>query len=109
MVRALVAALLVGVTAPAVGIYLVQRRMALIGDGIGHIALTGVAVGFLLNASPVHTAVLGATAGAVAIELVRQHTKTSGDIALAILFYGGIAGGVVLISLTKEGTNATLQ
>ncbi len=42
MQRALIAALLVGVTAPAVGIHLVQRRQALMGDGIGHIALTGV-------------------------------------------------------------------
>lgn len=106
---ALTGAILVGLVAPTVGIYLVQRRMALIGDGIGHIALTGVAVGFLLNASPVLTAVAVSAAGAIAIELVRQHTKTSGDIALAILFYGGIAGGVVLISLSEQGTNATLQ
>ena len=42
MQRALLAALLVGLTAPVVGVYLVQRRLALIGDGLGHVALTGV-------------------------------------------------------------------
>ena len=47
MQRALIAALLVGLTAPAVGVYLVQRRLALIGDGMGHVALTGVALGLL--------------------------------------------------------------
>jgi zinc transport system permease protein len=108
MQRALVAALLVGLAAPAVGVFLVQRRLALMGDGIGHIALTGVALGFLLGTAPVLTAVVVATAGAVVIELVRQQGRTSGDVALALMFYGGIAGGVLLISLAPGGTNANL-
>lgn len=108
MQRALVAALLVGVAAPAVGVFLVQRRLALMGDGIGHIALTGVALGFLLGTAPVLTAVVVATLGAVVIELVRQSGRTSGDVALALMFYGGIAGGVLLIGLSSEGTNANL-
>ena len=108
MQRALVAALLVGVAAPAVGVFLVQRRLALMGDGIGHIALTGVALGFLLGTAPVLTAVVVATVGAVVIELVRQSGRTSGDVALALMFYGGIAGGVLLIGLSAEGTNANL-
>ena len=102
MQRALLAALLVGLTAPVVGIYLVQRRLALIGDGIGHVALAGVAVGLLTGAAPVWTALLAAVAGAVAIELIRARGRTSGDVALAVLFYGGIAGGVVLISQAPE-------
>ena len=108
MQRALLAALLVGLTAPAVGVFLVQRRLALMGDGIGHVALTGVALGFLLGAAPVLTAIVVATVGAVVIELVRQRGRTSGDVALALLFYGGIAGGVLLIGLSDTGTNANL-
>ncbi|HVM29130.1 MAG TPA: metal ABC transporter permease [Mycobacteriales bacterium] len=108
MQRALVAALLVGLAAPAVGVFLVQRRLALMGDGIGHVALTGVALGFLLGTAPVLTAVVVATLGAVVIELVRQQGRTSGDVALALMFYGGIAGGVLLISLAPGGTNANL-
>ena len=108
MQRALLAALLVGLAAPAVGVFLVQRRLALMGDGIGHIALTGVALGFLLGTAPVLTAVVVATVGAVVIELVRQQGRTSGDVALALMFYGGIAGGVLLIGLSSEGSNANL-
>jgi zinc transport system permease protein len=108
MQRALVAAVLVGLTAPAVGVFLVQRRLALMGDGIGHVALTGVALGFLLGTAPVLTAVVVATIGAVVIELVRQQGRTGGDVALALLFYGGIAGGVLLISLSPGGSNANL-
>ncbi len=106
--KALIAAVLVGLTAPAVGTYLVQRRLALMGDGIGHVALTGVALGFLLGTSPVLTAVIVASLGAVAIEIVRARGKASGDVALAMLFYGGIAGGVLLISLEPGGNTNLL-
>ncbi|GAA2706904.1 metal ABC transporter permease [Micromonospora olivasterospora] len=108
MQRALIAALVIGLAAPALGIYLVQRRLALIGDGVGHVALTGVGAGLLLNSSPVLVAVVVATLGAVAIELVRARGRTSGDLALALLFYGGIAGGVMLVGLS-DATSASLN
>jgi zinc transport system permease protein len=107
MLRALVGALIIGLAAPALGIYLVQRRLALIGDGIGHVALTGVGFGLLLHRSPVIAAVIATTFGAVAIELVRERGRTSGDLALALLFYGGIAGGVLLVGLS-DTSNAAL-
>lgn len=103
MRRAFVAALLVGLVAPAVGIFLVQRRLALIGDGLGHVAVTGVALGLVLDRAPVFVALITAVVGAVAIELIRARGDTSGEIALAVLFYGGIAGGVVLVSKAPSG------
>ncbi|TDD45192.1 metal ABC transporter permease [Nonomuraea terrae] len=106
---ALVAALLVGLCAPAVGTFIVQRRLALLGDGIGHVALTGVALGFLTGTTPVLTAVIVSIIGAVAIELVRARGRTSGDVALALLFYGGIAGGVMLMAIAPGGSNAKLN
>ena len=109
MQRALLAAVMIGLAAPTVGVYLVQRRLALIGDGMGHVALTGVAVGILSSRNPVWTALLLAVAGAVSIELIRAFGRTSGDVALAVLFYGGIAGGVVLISRAPGGTPANLN
>ncbi len=108
MQRALIAAVLIGMAAPAVGTYLVQRRLALIGDGMGHVALTGVAIGLLTGTAPVAVALLTSAAGAVAIELVRWRGRTSADVALAILFYGGIAGGVVIISKAPGGTPGNL-
>ncbi|MFJ8582453.1 metal ABC transporter permease [Micromonospora sp. NPDC093277] len=108
MLRALVGALVIGLAAPALGIYLVQRRLALIGDGIGHVALTGVGAGLLLNRSPVLVAVIAATLGSIAIELVRSRGRTSGDLALALLFYGGIAGGVLLVGLS-DASSASLN
>jgi zinc transport system permease protein len=109
MQRALLGVLITGLAAPALGIYLVQRRMALIGDGIGHIALTGVGLGLYTSRSPVLTAVLVSAAGAIAVELIRERGKASGDIALALLFYGGISGGVFLVALSAGQTNANLM
>jgi zinc transport system permease protein len=96
---AFAAGAVIGVLAPAVGFFLVQRRMSLIGDGIGHVAFAGVAAGLLLDISPVLTALVAAVAGGVAIEWLRAKRHTAGDQALALVFYTGIAGGVVLVSL----------
>src|SRR6476469_8412837 len=109
MQRALVAALLVGTVAPMVGIFLVQRRLSLIGDGMGHVALAGVAIGLVTGAAPVLTALVAAVVAAVVIELLRTRGRTNGDVALAVIFYGGIAGGVVIISKSPDGTPANLM
>ena len=109
MQRALLASLMVGLVAPAVGVFLVQRRLSLLGDGLGHVALTGVGVGVLTATAPVGTALVAAVLGAVLIELVRARGRTSGDVALAVLFYGGIAGGVVLLSLAPRGQATNLD
>lgn len=113
----LIIAVLVGLTAPVVGTYLVQKRLSLLGDGLGHVALTGVAIGWLASSifqlsSSDALAIPGALAasviGAVLIEYVREVGHTSRDTALAILFYGGIAGGVVIIQLAG-GTSQSLM
>ncbi len=89
---------IVGVLAPAVGFFLVQRRQSLVGDGIGHVAFAGVAAGILLDVSPVLTALVAAVLGGVAIELLRSRGGAAGDQALALVFYTGIALGVVLVA-----------
>jgi zinc transport system permease protein len=108
MQRALIAALLTGLAAPAIGTFLVQRRLALLGDGIGHVAVTGVAIGLLTNTSPTWTAVAVAILGAVLIEVIRERGHTNGDVALALLFYGGLAGGVLITGIAGQGA-ARLQ
>ena len=106
MQRALVAGLVVAIFAPMIGTFLVQKRMSLIGDGIGHIAFAGVGAGLLAGVWPVWTALLFATTGALGIEWLRARRKASGDLALALFFYSGIALGVVLVSRAQGlGTN----
>ena len=108
MQRALLAALFTGLAAPVVGTYLVQRRLALMGDGIGHVAVTGVALGLLTSVSPTWTAVAVAVLGAILIEVIRERGHANGDVALALLFYGGLAGGVLITGLAGQ-SGARLQ
>ena len=109
MQLALLAAFFVGLAAPMVGVFLVQRRLSLIGDGMGHVALAGVAVGVVTSQAPVLTALIFAVLAAVGVELVRARGRTSADVALAVMFYGGIALGVVVISTAPGSTPTSLD
>ena len=98
MQLALAIGLIVGACAPLIGTFLVDKHLSLMGDGIGHLAFAGVAGGLLLSISPIWTALAVAVTGALAVELLRTRGRTSGDLALALFFYGGIAAGAVLAS-----------
>src|SRR3954452_10734496 len=109
MQRALLAALLTGRIAPAIGIHIVQRRLSLLGDGLGHVAIAGVGLALLTGTAPIPVAVVVCVVGAVAVELLRQLGKASGDVGLAILFYGGLAAGVLMSGIAGAGAGALSQ
>ena len=104
--RALIACLSVGVFAPMIGAFLVQKRMSLVGDGIAHVAFAGVGAGLLLRVWPVWTALAFAVIGAIGVEMLRLKRKAAGDLALALFFYVGIALGAVFAS---RAGNADLE
>ncbi len=109
MQRALLAALLTGIIAPAIGIYMVQRRLSLLGDGLGHVAIAGVGLALLTGQAPVPWAVAVCVAGAVGVEILRQRGKATGDVGLAILFYGGLAAGVLMSGIAGQGAASLSQ
>ncbi len=109
MRRALLAATVIGLVAPAIGVFLVQRRLALLGDGMGHVALTGVGLAFLTGTAPVPTALAVAILGAIGIEVLRSRSRSAGDVVLALVFYGGIAGGVLLTYLAGNRAASSLN
>lgn len=104
MQRALIAAAITGITAPAIGTFLVQRRLSLLGDGLGHLAVAGVGLALLTGLTPLPLAVLICVLGAIGIELMRESGRASGDVGLAILFYGGLSTGLLLAGLAGQGT-----
>jgi zinc transport system permease protein len=108
MQLALLAGLVVGTCAPLIGTFLVQKRMSLLGDGLGHMAFAGVAAGLLAGVWPIWTALAVAVVGAVVVEWLRSRGRASGDLALALVFYSGIAGGVVLTGLAGSLDASTL-
>src|SRR6476619_2035113 len=109
MQRALIAALLTGIIAPAIGTYIVQRRLSLLGDGLGHVAIAGVGLALMTGSAPLPWAVAVCVTGAVVVEILRQQGKATGDVGLAILFYGGLAAGVLMSGIAGAGTGALSQ
>jgi len=107
--RALIACLAVGVFAPMIGAFLVQKRLSLVGDGIAHVAFAGVGAGLLIQVWPVWTALVFAVIGAVGVEVLRLKRKAAGDLALALFFYVGIAMGAVFASRAGDVELETLS
>lgn len=97
--------LIIGLVAPVVGFFLVERRMSLVGDAVGHAAFAGVAAGYLLGVNPLGAALVTAVAGALAIEGLRSRGKTAGDQTLALLLYVGMASGIVMVSAAHTATS----
>ncbi len=104
MQLALAAAVVIAACAPLIGVFIVQRRQSLMGDGVGHVAFAGVAAGFLLDVWPVWTALVFAIGAAVVIEVLRSRGRATGDLALALVFYGGLAAGSIMVG--KAGVSA---
>lgn len=112
MVRALIAAVLVGGLSGIVGSYVVLRSMAFLGDALAHAVLPGVAAGFLINGSGNRRALfwwaLGtAIAVALGIESVGRRAQIKEDTAIGILFAGAFALGIALLS-TVRGSSTDL-
>lgn len=106
MQRALAAGLVTAVVCPLIGMFVVVRRQALIGDGLGHIAFAGVMGGYLLGVYPTAAAAVVTMLGAGAIEFVRRRHTHHADTALALMFYTGIALAVIFSSMARTpGTN----
>lgn len=107
MQRALLAGAVLAVAAPAVGVFLVLRRLSPIADTLAHVALAGVAAAVLLGVSPAVGALVLAVAGAMGVERLRASGRLFGEAALALFLSGGLAVALVLLSLAR-GVNADL-
>lgn len=107
MQRALIACVVVSAVAPLVGAFIVQRGQSLIGDGMGHVAFAGVGFAFLVGVNPLVGAVVLTILAAVALVRLGRG-GLGGDMSLALVFYGGIASGYLLSSLTQRGQSQIL-
>jgi zinc transport system permease protein len=107
MHRAFLAGAITAMICPAIGVFLIPRRLSLIADTLAHVALAGVALGMLFGVSPLLGALGVTVAGAVGIERMRVRGQLQGDAALAVFLAGGFAVAVVIISLAR-GFNADL-
>jgi len=110
MRRALVGALALALGAGPVGVFLMLRRMSLVGDAMAHAILPGAAIGFLLSGLSLFAMTAGGLiAGfviAVGAGVVARVTELKEDASLAAFFLISLAVGVTIVSL--KGTNVDL-
>src|SRR5262245_49800229 len=83
MQRAFAVGLVMALVCPAIGVFLIPRRLSLIADTLAHVALAGVALGLLLGFSPILGALAVTVGGAIGIERLRTRGWLQGDASLA--------------------------
>ncbi|MDV5353456.1 metal ABC transporter permease [Enterobacter asburiae] len=110
MRRALVVCLALSVSTTALGIFLLLRRMSLMGDALSHAILPGVAVGYLLSGMSLLAMSIGGFIAGIAVALVAgwvsRRTPLKEDASFAGFYLGSLALGVTLVSL--RGSNVDL-
>ena len=103
MQRALAGCLALSLSAPAIGVFLMLRRMSLTGEAMSHAILPGAAIGYLVAGLSVEAMTLGGlVAGGLVVLLsgaVARSTKSGEDSSLAAFYLISVALGVLLISL----------
>jgi manganese/iron transport system permease protein len=104
MQRALLAVLMLGVLAGAVGVLVVLRRLAFVGDALTHTVFPGVVVAFLIGQSIFLGALAAALGSALLLTTLTSNRRVTPDAALAILLTSFFAVGVVLVSRVQSYT-----
>lgn len=101
MVRAFAAGLIIGLLAPAIGVFLVVRRYSLLADTLSHVSLVGVAAGVLFGFNPILGALVVSSAAAFGMERLRESKKIFGESVLALFLSGSLALALVLLAVSR--------
>lgn len=102
MQRAIVSGVLIGLTCSILGVFLILRRDAMIGHGLAHVTFGGVALGLLLNVSPLVAALVVAILSSIFILKLRERAGVHGDTAIGIVSSAGMALGIVIASVSGK-------
>ncbi|BBI33053.1 metal ABC transporter permease [Cohnella abietis] len=100
--RALIGGALIAITGPLMGLFLVLRRLAMIGDTLAHVSIAGVALGFVINVYPIAVGLVFAILASFAIEVLRRTYRTYAELSIAIIMSGGIALASLLFTMGKS-------
>lgn len=105
--RAIIAGSFIALLCSTLGMFLVLRRLSLIGDGLAHVTFGSVAVGLLLKIYPVYASIPIVLLSGYGIMKLMEKARLYGDAAIGIMSAAGIASGV-LIASAAGGFNVDL-
>jgi zinc/manganese transport system permease protein len=110
MRRALAAIVALSLAGAPIGVFLMLRRMSLVGDAMAHAILPGAAVGFLLSGLNLFAMTAGGLIAGFAVAIlagvVARSTGLKEDASLATFYLASLALGVTIVSI--KGTNIDL-
>lgn len=97
--NALLGGIIAAVSCGLVGLFLILKKEAMIGDGLSHTAFGGVAIGLLLGINPLITALGVSVLAVFAISYMRQKKIATSDSAVAVMLALGFSTGLIVISI----------
>jgi zinc transport system permease protein len=103
MQRALISGILVGILCAVLGVFLVLRRLSLIGDGLAHVTFGSVALALALKAQPTYVTLAAlplVLLSSLGILKLTEKARIYGDAAIGIVSAAGIAGGIIIAGAT---------
>ena len=105
MQRAFAVGVLLSIIIPCVGVVIVMKHLAMVGDALAHSSLAGVAAGFMLGINPVVGAIAASIAAALSIEVIRKKIPQFAELSIAMVMSTGIGLAAVLSGMTSNAAN----
>jgi manganese/iron transport system permease protein len=102
MRNAIIIAILLGILCATTGSYLIVQRMGLLGDVIAHAVLPGLAIAFYFGIDIFFGAFISGTISTIVIAWIQSQSRVKVDAAMALVFSGFLALGIMLITLLKS-------
>ncbi|ERP39360.1 metal ABC transporter permease [Chitinivibrio alkaliphilus] len=107
MQRALLSGIFIGISCSLLGVFLVLKRLSLIGHGLGHISFTSVAVAMLVGVSPLYISIPIVMIMSLFILYLAQNRGFDNDSSIGLLSSAAIAAGVIIASIS-DGFNVDI-
>lgn len=107
MQNAFIVSVLISVVCPLIGIFLVLRRYAMIGDTLAHASLAGVAMGLLVRENPIVSAFFVTSFFGVSIEILRQRFRRYAELILVIIL--SLSVGIAITIISSGAVHANVE
>ncbi|MDR2708002.1 MAG: metal ABC transporter permease [Nitrososphaerota archaeon] len=98
--NAILGGIIVALVCGLVGLFLILKKEAMLGDGLSHTAFGGIALGLLLGINPLITALAVSVLAVFAISYMRRKKIAPSDSSVAVMLAIGFSTGLIIISLT---------
>jgi manganese/iron transport system permease protein len=102
MRNAIAIGIAIGILSAVIGSYLIVQRMGLLGDVVAHAVLPGLAIAFYMGVDIFLGAFIAGTISTFVVAWIQSHSKVKVDTAMALVFSGFLALGVMLVTVLKS-------